>query len=69
MAAQRKLALVPAAIRNGSGIASAVNEALEFDTSRSNGHAAHAMRQQPFLTALLSRLETADGAATVVADV
>ena len=65
MAAQRKLSLVPAAVRNGSGISRALNNGLEFSSSMSNSLSAHAIQQQPFLTKLLASLETEAGTAEV----
>jgi len=67
MAVQRHLAGVPAAMRNGRGIASVLNAALELDTLKSNRVSSHPVRQQHFLNKLLSQLGTSDGAAQVIA--
>ena len=66
IAAQRHLSQIPAAARNGHAIANALASSLSLDVGASNSLAAHAIKQQPYLTKLLEQLGTPDGAASVL---
>jgi len=65
IAISKELSQIPAAVRNGNGIASAVSRSLNY-SGACNVLACHAIRQQPFLLELQKRLETPEGGAAAL---
>lgn len=61
------LGRIPAAKRNGHGVASALLGSLVRDPDQSNTLVEHAIRQYPFLTRLSAQLATDEGSAAVLA--
>eukprot|EP00929_Paragymnodinium_shiwhaense_P095329 TRINITY_DN56406_c0_g1_i1.p1 TRINITY_DN56406_c0_g1~~TRINITY_DN56406_c0_g1_i1.p1 ORF type:complete len:1111 (+),score=243.87 TRINITY_DN56406_c0_g1_i1:93-3425(+) len=65
---KKALSEIPASIRSGPGIVSQLDRCNEFDVSKSNSVNGHAIRQQPFLTKMLERLEASPEEAAKVVD-
>ena len=66
IAVKRELSQIPAAVRNGSGVMSALSWLTNY-TDADNDLNGHALRQQPFLVDLEAQLSTSEGGAAAVA--